>query len=151
MALITSKVDYALRALLDLAGQPPGTPAQSREIASRQEIPESYLNQLLVILRRAGLVRSVRGASGGYVLGREPQRLTIADVFEALHGRDFLRDGAPAQSGKPEQVHPATFVIQGLHGRLNDSLRKEMERTTLADLLGELHKLDEAQSLMLGL
>lgn len=151
MALITSKVDYALRALLDLAGQPPGTPAQSREIAGRQEIPESYLNQLLVILRRAGLVRSVRGASGGYVLGREPQRLTIADVFEALHGKDFLRDGAPAQAAKPEQVHPASFVIQNLHGRLNDSLRKEMERTTLADLLGELHKLDEAQSLMLGL
>ena len=151
MALITSKVDYALRALLDLAGQPPGTPAQSREIAARQEIPESYLNQLLVILRRAGLVRSVRGASGGYVLGREPQRLTIADVFEALHGKDFLRDGSPAQPSKPEQMHPATFVIQGLHGRLNDSLRQEMEHTTLADLLGELHKLDEAQSLMLGL
>lgn len=151
MALITSKVDYALRALLDLAGQPPGTPAQSREIAARQEIPESYLNQLLVILRRAGLVRSVRGASGGYVLGREPQRLTLADVFEALHGKDFLRDGAPAQPARPEQIHPATFVIQGLHGRLNDSLRQEMERTTLADLLGELHKLDEAQSLMLGL
>src|SRR3954447_12264308 len=80
MALFTSKVDYALRALLDLACQRSGRPAQSREIAVRQDIPESYLNQLLVILRRAGLVRSVRGAAGGYVLGREPGLITVADV-----------------------------------------------------------------------
>lgn len=151
MALLTSKVDYALRALLDLAVQSPGTPAQSREIAARQEIPESYLNQLLVILRRAGLVRSVRGAAGGYVLGREPQRLTVAEVFEALHGQDFLKE-SPAEKGvQPDSLRPASYVIQSLHSRLCESLRREMNETTLADLLAEVHKLNEAQSLMLGL
>ncbi|MFN3648346.1 MAG: RrF2 family transcriptional regulator [Armatimonadota bacterium] len=146
MALFTSKVDYALRALLDLAAQPPGRPAQSREIAGRQNIPESYLNQLLVILRRAGLVRSVRGAAGGYVLGREPRQLTVADVLSALHGGNFLGE-APAE----ETTAPAEWVIRNLYGRLNDSMRRELESISLADLTAEMQRLNEAQSLMLGL
>ena len=146
MALFTSKTDYALRALLDLAGQAPGRPAQSREIAARQDIPESYLNQLLVIMRRAGLVRSVRGASGGYVLGREPHQLTVAEIVGALHGEGYLGD--PPGSGSRA---PSAYVVKGLHQRLSDSLRQELRQTTLADLVVDLHRLDEAQSLMLGL
>ena len=146
MALFTSKVDYALRALLDLAGRAPGRPAQSRDIAVRQEIPESYLNQLLVILRRAGLVRSVRGAAGGYVLGREPRQTTVADVVDALHGSDFLGE-APGNGTETA----AAFAIRGFHGRLAGTVRRELQATTLADLLADSQRLDEAQSMMLGL
>lgn len=146
MALFTSKVDYALRALLDLAAQPPGRPAQSREIATRQDIPESYLNQLLVILRRAGLVRSVRGASGGYVLGRDPHQLTVAQVIQALHGQDLLGELSANGAGAP-----AAWVIRNLQSRLHEVVRRELERATLADLVAEIQRLDEAQSLMLGL
>lgn len=145
MALFTSKVDYALRALLDLAVQPPGRPAQSREIASRQDVPESYLNQLLVVLRRAGLVRSVRGASGGYVLGRETRLITVADVIQALHGQGFLGD-LPA-----EAQLPAAWAIRNLQIRLSDTLQQELAKTTLADLAVDVQRLDESQSLMLGL
>jgi Rrf2 family protein len=146
MALFTSKVDYALRALLDLAAQPPGRPAHSREIAERQSIPESYLNQLLVILRRAGLIRSVRGAAGGYVLGREPAALTVADVVGAMHGRSYL--GEPPGDGA--QL-PSAWVIRNFHSRLTESVRKELEGTTLADLNADILRLDDTQSLMLGL
>ena len=146
MAFFTSKVDYALRALLDLAMQAPGRPAQSREIAARQEIPESYLNQLLVILRRAGLVRSIRGAAGGYVLGREPHQLSIADIVTALHGQGFL-DDSQSSSGDA----PVAWAIRGFYGRLNEAVRRELAGTTLADLVREVQRLDETQSLMLGL
>lgn len=146
MALFTSKVDYALRALLDLAAQAPGKPAQSREIAARQEIPESYLNQLLVTLRRAGLVRSVRGAAGGYVLGKEPHQLTTADVIRALHGQDFLGEAV----GEGPNL-PAAWVVRNLHQRLNTTVQQELERTTLADLVTDVQRLDDTQSLMLGL
>lgn len=146
LALFSSKLDYALRALLDLACQAPGKPAQSREIAARQEIPESYLNQLLVILRRAGLVRSVRGASGGYVLGREPHQLTAAEVVRALHGASFLGD--LTSDGSAVQT---ACVIRDLHNRLNEALKGELERITLADLVENVQRLDQAQSLMLGL
>jgi Rrf2 family protein len=145
MALFTSKLDYALRALLDLAAQAPGVPAQSREIAQRQDIPESYLNQLLVILRRAGLVRSVRGSAGGYVLGAEPRRMTVAEVVDCLHGSDFLGElagGSEAQTAA---------VIRRLQGRVSAALRAELERVTLAELLEDVQRLNQAQSLMLGL
>jgi Rrf2 family protein len=146
MALFTSKVDYALRALLDLATQPPGRPAQSREVAARQSIPESYLNQLLVVLRRAGLVRSVRGAAGGYVLAREPRQLPVAEVVRALHGEEFL--GAMPEE---EMQLPSAWVIRSFHARLSGALRRQLEETTLADLVAELQRLDEAHSVMLGL
>jgi Rrf2 family protein len=149
MSLFTSKVDYALRALLDLATQPPGKPAQSREIAARQEIPESYLNQLLVVLRRAGLVRSVRGAAGGYVLGREPHALTVADLVEALHGPEFL--GENGDTSERGGGTPNAFVIRAFHTRLNATVRKELAATSIADLVIEGQRLDSAQSLMLGL
>jgi Rrf2 family protein len=146
MSLFTSKVDYAMRALVDLAAGAPTRPAQSREIASRQDIPESYLNQLLVVLRRAGLVRSVRGAAGGYVLGREPHQITTADVVCALHGSDIL--GEAPDSGS---AVPSAWVMRNLHSRLNEVLRRELQATTLSDLLAEVQRLDETQSLMLGL
>jgi Rrf2 family protein len=146
MPLFTSKLDYALRALLDLATQPPGRPAQSREIASRQDVPESYLNQLLVILRRAGLVRSVRGAGGGYILNREPHQVTVIELVEALHGPDFLGErtdeGAATTTG---------WVFQNLQRRVGGTVRRELEKLSLEDLVQERRKLDEAQSLMLGL
>jgi Rrf2 family cysteine metabolism transcriptional repressor len=146
MALFSSKTDYALRALLDLAAQPPGRTAQSREVAARQDIPESYLNQLLVLLRRAGLVRSVRGAGGGYVLSREPHQLNLADIITALNGPDYL--GEVPGSGS---TAPSAYVIRGLHGKLTGVVREELKQLTLADLVTDLHRLDEAQSLMLGL
>jgi len=145
MALFTAKLDYALRALLDLAAHAPGVPAQSREIALRQDIPESYLNQLLVLLRRAGLVRSVRGAAGGYVLGGEPRRLTVAQVVDCLHGNGFLGEG-----GGDSEVQTAA-VIRRLHGRIRTTIQTELEHVTLADLAEDVQRLNQAQSLMLGL
>ena len=146
MALFTSKVDYALRALLDLAVQPPGKPAQSREIAARQEIPESYLNQLLVVLRRAGLVRSVRGATGGYVIGKDARQISAREVVQALHGEEFL-----TEPGGRRDASPTDWALRNLHGRVAGALQRELERTSLADLVQEIQKLDDSQSLMLGL
>jgi Rrf2 family protein len=148
MSLFTSKVDYALRALLDLAQQPAGRSAQSREIAARQEIPEAYLNQLLVVLRRAGLVRSIRGAAGGYVLGREPRTLTVGDVLRAFQGEDYL--GCGSEEG-PAPDGSAAWVVRELRGRVEAAVRDLLDGTTLADLEIEKRRLDESQSMMLGI
>ncbi len=146
MTVFTAKLDYALRALLDLTLQPPGRPAQSREIAARQEIPESYLNQVLVLLRRSGLVRSVRGASGGYVLGREPGQVSVADVHRALQG-DTWSDNPPAGCSGAG----VAWTVRNLQVRLSEAIRSEMSAVSLADLTVEVQRLDESQSLMLGL
>jgi len=84
---VSTKGDYGIRALIELAhhfGEP--RPIQSGEIAARQKIPESYLEQLLTTLRRAGFIRSVRGPQGGHALVRDPRGLRVSEVIMALEG-----------------------------------------------------------------
>lgn len=79
-----SKGRYAVAAVLDLAQQAAGRPVPLVEIAGRQDVSLSYLEQLFAHLRRAGLVRAIRGPGGGYLLNREPQRIAIADILDAV-------------------------------------------------------------------
>ena len=83
---VSTKGDYGVRALVELAHRYGQGPTQSAEIASRQEIPEPYLDQLLTTLRRAGFIRSVRGPQGGHALIQEPADVRLSDVMVALEG-----------------------------------------------------------------
>lgn len=101
---VSTKGDYGIRALIELThhyGEP--RPTQSGEIAARQNIPESYLEQLLTTLRRAGFIRSVRGPQGGHALVRDPGGLKVSEVIEALEGSilpiDCLDEGSPCSRG----------------------------------------------------
>jgi Rrf2 family protein len=78
--------DYGAHAVIELARHYGQGPVQCAEIAQRQKIPESYLDQLLSSLRRVGIVRSVRGPHGGHELARDPRELTLGDVVTALEG-----------------------------------------------------------------
>jgi Rrf2 family transcriptional regulator, cysteine metabolism repressor len=96
---ISSKGEYGLRALLDLAQRYGEGPIQSHEIHLRQGIDENYLNQILILLRRAGLIESLRGPQGGHRLARPPAQIAILDAIVALEGPllpiDAGRDGLP--------------------------------------------------------
>ncbi len=83
---LSSRSEYGVRALLELAQRAGQGPIQSREIAERQGIPDAYLNQLLLLLRNAGIVQSLRGPAGGHLLARPPERVTMAEVVGALEG-----------------------------------------------------------------
>ncbi len=80
------KTDYAVRALIDLAQRYGQGPVQSGDIAGRQSIPEPYLDQILTILRRAEIIRSLRGPQGGHALARPAAQVTLADVVLLLEG-----------------------------------------------------------------
>jgi len=83
---VSTKGDYGVRALVELAHHFGEGPTQSAEIAAKQEIPEPYLDQLLTTLRRAGFIRSVRGPQGGHALIREPNEVRLSEVMIALEG-----------------------------------------------------------------
>jgi Rrf2 family protein len=128
---VSTKGDYGIRALIELAHHYGEGTIQSAEIAARQRIPEPYLDQLLTTLRRAGFIRSVRGPQGGHELLREPSGVNLRDVVEALEGSlgptDCLdetsactRAGGCAQRGLWEEIREATVAI--------------LERTTIAEL-----------------
>src|SRR5438874_12265291 len=128
MPLFTSKVEYALRAVVDLATRPGNGAIQSREIATRQGIPESYLDQLLSALRRAGLVRSIRGASGGYTLAKAPHLITVGDVIRAFDGAHLNADAGPASPcGDRGTAAPA----QAVRRRVREAVRAVSEEPTV--------------------
>ncbi|HLP90160.1 MAG TPA: Rrf2 family transcriptional regulator [Nostocaceae cyanobacterium] len=84
---LSCKSEYAILALLEMASQyESGEPMQIRQIAAQQNIPDRYLEQLLATLRRGGIVKSQRGSKGGYLLAREPWKITIFDILQCLEG-----------------------------------------------------------------
>ncbi|MCC3409965.1 MAG: Rrf2 family transcriptional regulator [Microcoleus sp. PH2017_10_PVI_O_A] len=101
MVELSCKSEYAILALLELAdGYDEGEPLQIRQIAAQQNIPDRYLEQLLATMRRCGLIRSQRGAKGGYILAREPWKITLLEIINCLEGSDFDRSekDSPAQT-----------------------------------------------------
>ncbi len=89
---LSCKSEYAILALLELASHyQSGEPMQIRQIAALQNIPDRYLEQLLATMRRGGLVKSQRGSKGGYILSREPRKITIFEVMGCLEGLDKVR------------------------------------------------------------
>jgi len=132
---VTAKVDYAVRALVELAAH--GDERLTRDhLASAQQIPPRYLEAVLSQLRQAGLVVGLRGAAGGYTLGRPAAQITIAEVSRAVDGPLAL-----VQGQRPENVR-----YEGSSGHLPDlwiglraAVRQVLESVTIDDVLqGEL-------------
>ncbi|AUT02266.1 RrF2 family transcriptional regulator [Aliinostoc sp. HNIBRCY26] len=86
---LSCKSEYAILALLEMATHyENGEPMQIRQIAAQQNIPDRYLEQLLATLRRGGILKSQRGSKGGYLLAREPRKITLFEILECLEGLD---------------------------------------------------------------
>jgi len=129
---VSSRADYGVRALFDLAQRYGQGPTQSRDIAARQRIPEAYLHQVLGALNRAGLVRSTRGPQGGHDLAREPHRITLWEILHVLDGPDRRGHPHPEAAAGHDVIHA---VWHDLQCRSDDLLRA----ISLADLL-ERHR-----------
>ena len=128
---ISSKGDYGLRALVDLAQHfESREPVQVKDIARRQRIPEEYLGQLMVGLRRAGLVHSVRGAAGGYLLARPPAEITVAQVLETLEGPLAIADGL---SDRPNARGPGG-AIRELWWQATQAAVRVLQASSIEDL-----------------
>ena len=125
---ISSKGNYGLRAVLDLALHYGEGVVQSADIASRQDIPESYLAQLLNLLRNAGMVRSVRGPRGGHELIRRPEDITVGAILEVLEGPIQLAGETP------EGEHAATDVLREVYERLEAAVGEVLASVTFGDL-----------------
>ena len=128
---VSTKGDYGVRALIELAHRYGQGPVQSAEIASRQEVPEPDLDQLLTTLRRAGFIRSVRGPQGGHALIRQPGELRLSEVMVALEG-----SLAPlACVDDPDACTKTGGCVQReVWERVRDATREILEHVTIGDL-----------------
>jgi Rrf2 family protein len=104
---LSCKSEYAILALLEMATHyESGEPMQIRQIAAQQDIPDRYLEQLLASLRRGGIVKSQRGSKGGYLLAREPWKITVFDILECLEGFD-IKTGEENTNSNPKSMDSA--------------------------------------------
>lgn len=116
---VSTKGDYGVRALIELAHHYGQGPLQSAEIAVRQSVPEPYLDQILTTLRRAGFIRSVRGPQGGHQLAKHPSTIRLCEVMQTLEGSlspvaAGVEGGTACQRAQREiweRVHKATADI----------------------------------------
>src|ERR1051325_1034634 len=132
MPLFSAKLDYALRAVVDLALQPPDQACQSREIASRQDIRGPYLDQILAGLKREGIVRSIRGAGGGYTLARSPARITVGEVVRAIVGDTLLIAG---NGSRPNTLGKgSSYTVRKFEEEMECHLAKQLDQCTISDL-----------------
>ncbi|HMG27133.1 MAG TPA: Rrf2 family transcriptional regulator [Acidimicrobiia bacterium] len=128
---ISAKADYAVRAAAELAAAPAGRPVKGDQLAQAQAIPPKFLENILADLRNAGLVRTRRGAEGGYALTRAASEVSVADVMRAVEG-----PLAAVQGIRPESLHYAGAAtrLPEVWVALRANLRAVLERVSLADL-----------------
>jgi Rrf2 family cysteine metabolism transcriptional repressor len=127
---LSCKSEYALLALIELSlHHTQGEPLQIRQIASQQNIPDRYLEQLLATLRRSGFVKSQRGAKGGYLLTREPWKITLLDVISCIEGLEL-----PRESESVEKT-VESIVVQDLWQQVCNAAESVLAQHTLQDLV----------------
>jgi Rrf2 family cysteine metabolism transcriptional repressor len=122
---ISTKGRYGLTIMMELAAKFGEGPTSLKSIAERNSLSEHYLEQLVAPLRNAGLVKSIRGAYGGYILSKDPESITSGDIIRILEGPispvDFTEEDDPAK--------------RQLWLRIRDSIAEVLDSTTLADLI----------------
>ena len=130
---VSTRGDYACRALLSLALHGGERPTSVRDIAERTSLPQPYLEQILLALKGAGLVRSKRGVGGGYVLARAPEEITLAQIVSAVDGPIVVGDfGEPHKNGACD--HEGQCVLLSIWANVGEHMRRLLEESTLADV-----------------
>jgi Rrf2 family protein len=132
---VSTRGDYASRALLSLALHAEDSgPTSVRDIADRTGLPQPYLEQILLALKGAGLVRSKRGVGGGYVLARPPEEITLSQIVSAVDGPIAAGDfGRPHENGACE--HEGQCILLGVWEQVGVHMREHLDSFTIADMV----------------
>lgn len=134
---ITTLAEYGVICALHLARRAADGPVTGRDIASREQLPGDYVEQILLRMRRAGLVRSTRGAHGGYMLAREPQDISIRDVIEASESTTFDLHCLSHPVGEERCSTAHNCSIRPVWMLLQSKIDDVLESVRLSDLLME--------------
>lgn len=135
---VSARCDYACKALLELALNWPGKePLHIHVISKRQDIPMKYLVQILIQLKRQGLVSSIRGKAGGYILAKPPRDITLGRVMRQIGGPLLPVSGSASKNGS---------VFAAVWDEVEDAMAKILDKITFADISKKVKKQDKALS-----
>lgn len=135
---ISTKGRYALRLMLDLALNYNGEYISVKEISKRQDISDKYLEQIITVLNRSGLVKSVRGAQGGYMLSKDPSEYTVGMILRLMEGN--LAPVSCLEDEKNMCHRSSVCVTVEVWEKINDAVNDIVDNITLADLVERHHE-----------
>lgn len=134
---ISTKGRYGVRILLDLALHDSAVPRQIRDIAISQQISEKYISRLIIALRRAKMIRSIRGAKGGYRISRNPESVTLLDIIEVMEGPLSIVDCVRSPGKCARSCDCPTRQVWD---KLTADIRQTMQKITLQDIIDNYHQ-----------
>lgn len=134
---LSKKAEYALRAVVAMARESPGRTFSIQEIATGERIPLKFLEQILLVLKNGGVLRSKRGVGGGYQLARQPKRLSLGELLELIDGE---AEPVPcsASVGTQEECEcgiPGACALGRTLAELRDEVHEWLHKTTIADVI----------------
>ncbi len=138
---LSTKGRYGLRAVLDLAMNEKNEAVALSGIAERQDISMSYLEQLIAKLKKAGIVNSIRGAQGGYVLAKKPEEISVGDILRALEGDLNPVDCAEIMGSGVSCAGSDLCVTKYVWMRISDSINNTVDTMKLSELMEESEKI----------
>lgn len=141
----TAKTEYAVRAIIEIALRDGDRPAQVREIASRQAIPERFLEQVMAALKKASLIESIRGAQGGYRLAKPSEKITLADIIQAIEGPMQVMEclSEDFENSKCNQAN--LCAVRDVWKSIQSSLVEALDSITLAKLTSKYKGIDQSK------
>lgn len=142
---ISTKGRYGLRALVDLASNAQEGAVSLINVAQRQKISLNYLEQVFATLRKAGIVKSQKGAQGGYMLAKQPEKIKVEEILTALEGKFSIIDEVHE---KEEQDALQSAIQELVWDRINHSIQGFLEERTLAELVDQYEGLHSADQWM---
>jgi len=134
---ISPKSDYAIRALLDLCHHfQDCRPVPATVIADRQQIPLKYLEQIMLILKKAGIVHSKRGIGGGFILHRQPEQIILGDIIRTIEGDIHPTAGLTIENKNTEQQ-----ALEEVWVKVTDSITEIIDSVSFADIMSRADEL----------
>lgn len=141
---LSTKGRYGVKAMFELALNHGGEPLSIKTIAEKQIISEYYLEQLFASLRKAGLIKSIRGAQGGYVLTREPSEITVADILNVLEGPIEISECISDDEASCSRMNYCATRLLWI--KVSDSVNQVINSITLQDMINDYNEIQKANS-----
>ena len=145
---VSLKATYGIRAALDLALSNGSSPVQSKAIAKRQGIPIRFLEQVLLAMKRSGLVESLRGSQGGYLLRKPPGTISLADIVEALDGSLTPKPVHATGTLRAREQSNSDRLLSAVWEQVRQAEWEVLHAVTLKELAERHHQLERKQALM---
>jgi Rrf2 family protein len=142
------KVTYGIMATIELARHDRSIPLQAKTIAKQQGIPARFIEQILQGLKQAGIVRSLRGAQGGYTLAQDPQQISLAELVNSMNGAGTPSSMANGSTEQSENPQVSNTLLSNIWAQVQEAEQAVLRVISLQTLVEQYQKLESQRSLM---